>query len=70
MQSAFARVGGNGMTHEDPVEPSSLTFQNVTPVRPKRQELAQPSDADLQADATGMEQILKELHRMMQEVSI
>jgi chromosome segregation ATPase len=56
------------MTHEDPVEPSSLTFQNVTPVRPKRQELAQPSDADSQADATGMEQILKELHRMMQEV--
>jgi hypothetical protein len=58
------------MTHEDPVEPSSLTFQDVTPVRPKRPELAQPSDADLQADATGMEQILKELHRMMQEVSI
>jgi len=68
MQSAFARVGGNGLTHEDPVEPSSLTFQDVTLVRPKRPELAQPSDADSQADATGMEQILKELHRMMQEV--
>jgi HSP90 family molecular chaperone len=68
MQAALARVGRNGLTTEELVEPSSLTFQDVTPVRPKLPELAQPSDADLQADATGMEQILKELHRTMQEM--
>jgi hypothetical protein len=37
-------------------------------VRPRRPEQARPSDADSQADATGMEQILKELHRTMQEM--
>jgi hypothetical protein len=68
MQAALARVGRNGLTTEELVEPSSLTFQDVTPVRLRRPEPAPPSDVDSQADATGMEQILKELHRIMQEV--
>ena len=59
-------MGGNGLTHEDPVETSLLTFQDVTPVRPRRPELAWPSDVESQADAS--EHILKELHRIMQEV--
>ena len=61
MRTALARVGGGGRP-ADSVEPSSLTFQDVTPVRPSRPEPARPSDVDSQADATGMEQILKELH--------
>ena len=69
MQSAIARVGRNGrQTPEESVEPSSLTFQDVTLVRPRRPEPARPSDVDSQADATGMEQILKELHRIIASV--
>ena len=65
LRAALARVGRNGLTPEESVEPSLLTFQDVTPVRPRRPEPARPSDVDSQADATGMEQILKELHRMI-----
>jgi hypothetical protein len=65
LQAALARVGRNGLTSEESVEPSSLNFQDVTPVRPRRPEPAWPSDVDSQADATGMEQILKELHRII-----
>ena len=65
LRAAFTRVGRNGLTPEESVEPSLLTFQDVTPVRPRRPEPARPSDVDSQADATGMEQILKELHRMI-----
>ncbi len=66
MQAALARVGRNGrQTPEESFEPSSLTFQDVTPVRPRRPEPARPSDVDSQADATCMEQILKELHRII-----
>jgi len=68
MHAALARVGGGGRTPAESVGPASLNFQDDTPVRPRRPELARPSDAESQADATGMEQILKELHRMMQEV--
>ena len=65
LRAALTRVGRNGLTPEESVEPSLLTFQDVTPVRPRRPEPARPSDVDSQADATGMEQILKELHRMI-----
>jgi hypothetical protein len=63
MQAALARVGRNGLTTEDLVDPSSLTFQDITPVRPRPPEPARPSDVDLQADAS--EQILKELQRVI-----
>jgi hypothetical protein len=65
LRAALARVGRNGRTPEESVEPSSLTFQDVTPVRPRRPEPARPSDVDSQADATCMEQILKELHHII-----
>ncbi len=74
LQAALARVGRNGLKPEESVEPSSLNFEDVTPgvtpVRPSRPEPAQPSDVDSQADASeqkeaGMEQILKELHRII-----
>ena len=63
MHAALARVGGGGRTPAESVEPSSLTFQDITPVRPRRPEPAQQSDMDLQADAS--EQILKELQRII-----
>jgi len=63
LQAALARAGRNGRTPEESVEPSSLTFQDITPVRPRRPEPAQQSDMDLQADAS--EQILKELQRII-----
>ena len=62
MRTALARVGGGGRP-ADSVEPSSLTFQDFTPVRPKRPAPARPSDVESQADAS--EQILKELHRVI-----
>ena len=73
LQAALARVGRNGRTPEEKVEPSSLTFQDITLVRPSRPEPARPpvprrpeqtqlSDV-LQADAS--EQILKELQRII-----
>ena len=62
------RTAFGGGRPADSVEPSSLKFQDDTPVRPRRPEPARKSAADLQADATGMKQILQELHRMMQEV--
>ena len=65
MRTALARVGGGGRP-ADSVEPSSLTFQDSTPVRPKRPAPARPSDVESQTDAS--EHILKELHRIMQEV--
>ena len=65
MQAALG-VGGNG--RQQSVEPSSFTFQDVTPVRPRRPEAARPSDVDAQADATSKEQILKELHRMQERI--
>ena len=65
MRTALARVGGGGRP-ADSVEPSSLTFQDSTPVRPKRPAPALPSDVESQTDAS--EHILKELHRIMQEV--
>ena len=62
MRTALARVGGGGRP-ADSVEPSSLTFQDFTPVRPKRPAPARPSDVESQADAS--EQILKELHSVI-----
>ena len=62
MRTALARVGGGGRPAES-VEPSSLTFQDSTPVRPKRPAPARPSDVESQADAS--EQILKELQRVI-----
>ena len=61
MRTALARVGGGGRPAES-VEPSSLTFQGFTPVRPKRP-AARPSEVESQADAS--EQILKELQRVI-----
>ena len=66
LQAALARAGRNGRTPEESVEPSSLTCQDITPVRPRRPEQARLSDVDLQAGASG--QILQALHLMMQEV--
>jgi hypothetical protein len=63
MRTALTRVGGGGRKPADSVEPSSLTFQDITLVRPRRPEPAQPSDVDLQSDAS--EQILKELQRVL-----
>jgi hypothetical protein len=63
LQAALARVGRNGRTPEEKVEPSSFTFQDITPVRPRRPEPAWPSDVVSQADAS--EQILKELQRII-----
>jgi len=61
MRTTLARVGGGGRP-ADSVEPSSLTFQGFTPVRPKRP-AARPSGVEAQADAS--EQILKELQRVI-----
>jgi hypothetical protein len=65
LQAGLARMARNGRTPEESVEPSSLTFQDITLVRPRRPEPAPWSDVDSQADATGMEQILKELHHII-----
>ena len=46
LHAARARVGGGGRTPAESVEPSSLTFQGFTPERPKRPELARPSEVE------------------------
>jgi hypothetical protein len=61
MRTALASMGGGG-SPADSVEPSSLTFQGFTQVRPKRP-AERPSDVESQADAS--EQILKELQRVI-----
>jgi hypothetical protein len=62
MRTALARVGGGGRP-ADSVEPSSLTFQDFTPVRPKRPAPARPSDVESHENAS--EHILKELQRII-----
>ena len=53
MHAALARVGGGGRTPAESVEPSSLTFQGCTPERPRRPELARPSEVESHERATG-----------------
>ena len=65
MHAALARVGGGGRTPAESVEPSSLTFQGFTPERPKRPELARPSEVESESQADASEQILKELQRVI-----
>jgi len=63
MHAALARVGGGGRTPAESVEPSSLTFQGCTPERPRRPELARPSEVESHESAS--EHILKELQRII-----
>ena len=63
MHAALARVGGGGRTPAESVEPSSLTFQGCTPERPRRPELARPSEVESHEMAS--EHILKELQRII-----